>query len=385
MRVSTVPSKHFSKLYAGFALLLAMGSAAADNGVSSNRIVLGQSAALSGPAAALGTAMRDGALAYFDSVNAAGGVGGRQIVLTTLDDGYDPARAGPNTATLVGKENVFALFGYVGTATSNAAQTWVDKENIPFFAPMTGAQSFREPFNKNVFNIRDGYANETEKIVEHLEAMGAKRIAVLYQNDAYGKSGLEGVTQALKKRNLEVLATAVVERNSVDVAAAVAKMKAAKPRGIILISAYKSSAAFIREMRKNNDQLPFFWNVSFVGSRALADELGSDANGVMISQVMPSPLDETLSVVKEYRKLYLGKPGREADYASLEGFIAAKVFVEGLRHVKGEPTRKNFIHALETMGAYNLGGYNVKFGPGNHNGSNYVDLSIITKGGRIQY
>jgi branched-chain amino acid transport system substrate-binding protein len=372
-------------MYAGLALVLAAGSTLAENGVADNRILLGQSAALTGPAAALGTAMRDGALAYFDAVNAAGGVSGRQIALTTLDDGYDPARAGPNTDTLINKEHVFALFGYVGTPTSNAAQTWVDKEGIPFFAPMTGAQSFREPFNKNIFNIRDGYAAETEKIVEHLEAMGVKRTAVLYQNDAYGKSGLEGVEQALKKRNLEVVATAVVERNSVDVAAAVAKLKAAKPKAIIMISAYKSSAAFIREMRKNNDQVPFFWNVSFVGSRALADALGPDANGVMISQVMPSPLDETLTVVKEYRKLYLSKPGREADYASLEGFIAAKVFVEGLRHIKGEPTRKNFIQALETMGAYNLGGYTVKFGPGKHNGSNYVDLSIITRGGRIQY
>jgi branched-chain amino acid transport system substrate-binding protein len=380
-----VLSKHFLRMYAGLALVLAAGSTLAENGVADNRILLGQSAALTGPAAALGTAMRDGALAYFDAVNAAGGVSGRQIALTTLDDGYDPARAGPNTDTLVNKEHVFALFGYVGTPTSNAAQTWVDKEGIPFFAPMTGAQSFREPFNKNIFNIRDGYAAETEKIVEHLEVMGVKRTAVLYQNDAYGKSGLEGVEQALKKRNLDVVATAVVERNSVDVAAAVAKLKAAKPKAIIMISAYKSSAAFIREMRKNNDQVPFFWNVSFVGSRALADALGPEANGVMISQVMPSPLDETLTVVKEYRKLYLTKPGREADYASLEGFIAAKVFVEGLRHIKGEPTRKNFIQALETMGAYNLGGYTVKFGPGKHNGSNYVDLSIITRGGRIQY
>lgn len=378
-------SKQFTKMFGVLGLLLVSGSVLAEKGVTHNSIILGQSAALSGPASALGTAMRDGALAYFDSVNGAGGVGGRQIVLNTLDDGYDPDKAGPNTDTLIDKDQVFALFGYVGTPTSNAAQARVNKEGIPFFAPMTGAPSFREPYNKNIFNIRDGYAAETEKIVEHLEAMGAKRVAVLYQNDAYGKAGLDGVAQALKKRNLEVLATAVVERNSVDVAAAVTKMKAAKPRAIVMISAYKSSAAFIRAMRKNNDQVPYFWNVSFVGSRALADELGPEANGVMISQVMPSPLDETLTVVKEYRKLYLSKPGREADYASLEGFIAAKVFVEGLRHVKGEPTRKGFVQALESMGAYNLGGYTVKFAPGNHNGSNYVDLSIITKSGRIQY
>ncbi|WP_036169665.1 ABC transporter substrate-binding protein [Massilia sp. 9096] len=378
-------SRHFTKMFLGASLALAAGLALAENGVSDKSIVIGQSAALSGPASALGTAMRDGALAYFDAVNADGGVHGRQIVLKTVDDGYDPARAGPNTGQLVDKDKVFALFGYVGTPTSNAAMAWVDKGDVPFFAPMTGAQTFREPVNRNVFNIRDGYADETEKIVEHLDAIGVKQIAVLYQDDAYGKAGLEGVTQALKKRKQDVFVTATVERNSVDVAAAVAKMKAAKPHAVIMISAYKSSAAFIRAMRKASDSVPFFWNVSFVGSQALMDELGPDASGVMISQVMPSPWDEKIAVVKEYRKLYLAKPGREPDYASLEGFIAAKVFVEGLRHVKGDVTRKGFTHALETMGATNLGGYTVQFSPSNHNGSNYVDLSIITRKGKIMY
>jgi branched-chain amino acid transport system substrate-binding protein len=378
-------SKHFIRMCAGLGLLLAAGLGLADNGVSDKTIVLGQSAALSGPAAALGTAMRDGALAYFDSVNAAGGVNGRQIVLKTLDDGYDPARSTANTGALVDKEKVFALFGYVGTPTSNAAQPWVEKEDIPFFAPVTGAQSFRAPFNKNLFNIRNGYFDETEKIVEHLDAVGAKQIAVFYQNDAYGQAGLEGVTRALKKRKLEVYATATVERNSTDVTQAVAKMKAAKPRAVIMVSAYKSSAAFIREMRKSADSVPYFWNISFVGSQALSDELGPAASGVMISQVMPSPWDEKLAIVKEYRKLYLTKSGREPDYVSLEGFIAAKVFVEGLRHVNGRLTRKSFTQAIETMGAYNLGGFTVKFSPSNHNGSDFVDLSIVTKGGRFMY
>lgn len=375
--------RHFIKTCAAIALLLAARLAGADDGVTDKTIVLGQSAALSGPAAALGTAMRDGALAWFDAVNAAGGVGGRQIVLKTLDDGYDPARAGANTGALVDKEHVFALFGYVGTPTSNAALPVAARQGVPFFAPMTGAPSLREPFDRNIFNIRDGYADETEKIVEHLDATGVRQIAVLYQNDAFGKAGLDGVTKALEKRKRKVFATATVERNSTDVDAAVATMKAVRPHAVIIVTAYKSSAAFIRAMRKA-DHVPFFWNVSFVGSRALADELGADANGVMISQVMPSPWDERLAVVKEYRKLYLAKPGRDADYASLEGFIAARVFVEGLRHVGATPTRKGFVRALETMGAADLGGYTVKFAPGNHNGSDFVDLSIITKGGRIR-
>jgi branched-chain amino acid transport system substrate-binding protein len=378
-------SQSFLKMCAGLALSLAAGLGSADNGVTDKAIVLGQSAALSGPAAQLGTAMRDGALAYFDTVNAAGGVNGRQIVLKTLDDGYDPARAAANTAALVDKDNVFALFGYVGTPTSNAAQAWVDKGGVPFFAPVTGAQSLREPFNKNVFNIRDSYFDETEKIVEHLQAIGVKQIAVFYQNDAYGKAGLEGVERALRKRKLEVTATATVERNSTDVAAAVAKMKAAKPRAVIMVSAYKSCAAFIRAMQKDGGSLPYFWNISFVGSLALSTDLGAAGRGVMVSQVMPNPWNDKLTIVKEYRDAYLSKPGRVPDYVSLEGYIAARVFVEGLRHVKGPVTRDAFARSLETMGDYDLGGYTVKFGPRNHNGSDFVDLTIITSGGKFMY
>lgn len=377
--------KHFLKICAGLALCLAAGVGIADNGATDNTIVLGQSAALTGAAGQLGTAMRDGALAYFDAINAAGGVNGRQIVLKTLDDGYDPARAATNTGLLVDKEKVFSLFGYVGTATSNAAQPWVNKSDVPFFAPVTGAQSLREPFNKNIFNIRDSYFQETEKIVEQLDAIGVKQIAVFYQNDAYGNAGLEGVTRALKKRKLDVLAVATVERNSTDVAAAVSKLKAAKPRAVIMISAYKSCAAFIRAMQREGGSLPYFWNISFVGSQALSSELGAAGRGVMVSQVMPSPWNEQLAVVKEYRKLYLTKAGREPDYVSLEGFIAAKVFVEGLRHVKGRVTREGFTRALETMGDYDVGGYSVKFGPRNHNGSDFVDLTIITTGGKFMY
>jgi branched-chain amino acid transport system substrate-binding protein len=381
----TMSPKHVINICAGLGLWLAATLALADNGVDDKTILLGQSAALSGPAAQLGTAMRDGALAYFDAVNANGGVNGRQIVLKTLDDGYDPARAGTNTGTLVDKDKVFALFGYVGTPTSNAAQSWVDKGGVPFFAPVTGAQTLREPFNKNVFNIRDSYFDETEKIVEHLQAIGVKQIAVFYQNDAYGKAGLEGVERALKKRKLDVFATATVERNSTDVAAAVAKMKAAKPRAVIMVSAYKSCAAFIRAMQGAGGSLPYFWNISFVGSLALSEELGAAGRGVMVSQVMPNPWNDKLNIVREYRSLYLAKPNRQPDYVSLEGFIAAKVFVEGLRHVKGPVTREAFAHALETMGEYDAGGYTVKFGPRNHNGSDFVDLTIITRDGKFMY
>lgn len=348
-------------------------------------IVLGQSAALSGPAQRLGIEMRDGALAYFDHINAQGGINGHQILLKTLDDGYEATRAAANTKQLIEDEKPLALFGYVGTPTSNAAMALVNKENIPFFAPFTGAQSLREPFNRNVFHIRASYFEETEKIIDHIAMLSLNRIAVFYQNDAYGKAGLEGVNRALKKRHMEVLSLATVERNSVDVAAAAAKLKLAKPQVVILISAYTSCAALIKELTKIADSAPIFWNVSFVGSQALSKELGTAGRGVMISQVMPAPWEDITAVVKEYKKLYASKPGHEAGYVSLEGFIAAKVLVEGLKRAGDDLTRNGLIRALESMNPYNAGDFQVKFSHDNHSASTYVDLSIIGKDGKLRH
>ncbi|GGC68583.1 ABC transporter substrate-binding protein [Undibacterium terreum] len=362
---------------------LALSSAYAENGITSKSITLGQSAALSGPAAQLGTEMRDGAQAYFDHVNATGGIGGRQIILKTLDDGYEAEKAVANTRQLIDKDDVFALFGYVGTPTSNAAMPLAIKENLPFFAPFTGAQSLREPFNRNIFNIRASYFEETEKIIQHITTLSLNRIAVFYQNDAYGKAGLEGVTRAMKKRGIEIVATATVERNSVDVAKAVAQMKQAKPQAIVLISAYTSCSAFIKSMLKDGDANPIFWNISFVGSQALAKELGNEGRGVMVSQVMPAPWDDINPIVKEYKNLYLKTPGRVPGYVSLEGFIAAKVFVEGLKRAGGSLSRESFIKAMDGMSSYDVGGFQVKFSGSNHNASHFVDLTVIGKDGKF--
>jgi len=364
-----------------FTLMAALAAAVpsrAAPGVTPSTILLGQSAALSGPSGQLGSEMRDGALAYFDYVNSKGGVNGRKIILKTLDDGYEPERAAANTKQLIDGEGVFALFGYVGTPTSNAAMPLVVKENLPFFAPLTGAQSLRAPFQPNIFNIRAGYVPEMEKIVENLEGMGVKKIAVFYQDDAYGKAGLDAVERALKKRNLAVMGTVSIERNNVNVAAAVTKIRAMAPP-------YATSAAFIHAMRKDAISLPYFWNISFVGSQSLASALGKEAPGVMISQVMPSPWNEKLPLIKEYKKLYLTKPGRAQGFVSLEGFIAAKVFVEGLEGAGANLTRAGFARAIETAGPIDTGGFVLKFSPTNHNASDYVELTVIRNDGTFMY
>jgi ABC-type branched-subunit amino acid transport system substrate-binding protein len=363
-------------IVAGFAFFLALAAHAQDS------IVLGQSVALTGPAQQLGLDMQTGARLYFDAVNAKGGVNGRKIVLKTLDDGYEPDRAAANTRKLIGEDKVFALFGYVGTPTAAAAMPIFTEAGVPFVGAFTGAELLRSPLNRNIFNVRASYYDETEAIVQHLTAMGVSRIAVFYQNDAYGKAGLTGVERALKKRNLEIAALGTVERNTVDVAKAIAEINKANPQAVVMISAYKSCAAFIRDMKKSGKS-PSFWNVSFVGSKALAGELGPDGRGVQISQVVPFPWDASIPVVKEYQRLLADAKAGEPGFGSLEGFIAAKVMAEGLRRAGKNLTREGFVKAMESIDAFDVGGYKVGYSAANHNGSTLVDLTIISKDGKF--
>ncbi|MFG6456636.1 ABC transporter substrate-binding protein [Roseateles sp. BYS96W] len=346
-------------------------------------IVLGQSAPLTGPAAQLGLQMQLGAKAYFEAVNSAGGVGGMPIVLKTLDDGYDPARCKANTEKFI-QDDVFALFGYVGTPTSVAALPLVNSAKIPFVAPFTGAEVLRDPFNKLVFHVRASYYDETELIVKQLTQLDLKKIAIFHQNDSYGQAGLKGVQRALEKRGLQPTAVATVERNSVDVAAAVKTIAAVQPDAVVQISAYKSCAAFIREMRKGG-YFGQFYNVSFVGTQALADELGKDAAGIVVSQVMPSPFGATAGLVNDYQQaLQKVDPKAEPNYGSMEGYVAARVMVDALRRLGGKLNRDALIAALEGLSGYDARGYRLNFGPNKHNGSSFVELSMLTSDGKVK-
>jgi ABC-type branched-subunit amino acid transport system substrate-binding protein len=349
----------------------------------SARIVLGQSAALSGPAAQLGLQMNQGARIHFDAINAAGGINGRTIELRALDDGYEPDRCLANTDKLIG-DDVFALFGYVGTPTCLAALPHVTNASVPFFGPFTGAEALRAPLNRLVFHVRASYFDETALIVNQLTSLGLTKIAVFYQNDAYGQTGLDGVKRALKVRQLEPAALGTVERNSTDVALAVKQIVARQPEAVIQISAYKSCAAFIRAARKAGYGGTFY-NVSFVGTQALADELGKEARGIMVSQVMPYPFSTTTAIAREYRDA-VSKAGNGAspNYSSIEGYVAAKVLAEGLRRAGRNPTRETLIAGLESIQNTNFGDFNVHFGPHDHAASKFVELSMLTEDGKVR-
>lgn len=350
----------------------------AENGVTANQIVIGQSAAFTGPAGELGKNVRAGAEAYFDQINKQGGIYGRKIVLKSYDDGYESARAAENTKLLIEKDKVFALFGYVGTPTSLAAKPLFDAENIPFIGAVTGAEKLRVPFNKNIFNIRASYFDETREIVKFLGQTRARSIAVVYQNDSYGQAGLEGVIKAMAEYNEKPIITATVERNSTDVSKAVATVSKANPGAVIIISAYKSSAEFSRQIDKTNPGIQK-WNVSFVGTTELAAELGNAGRGVGISQVVPFPYFDFLPVTRDHR-LALGK---EISFTSLEGYIAAKVFVEALRRAGRNLNRESLTTAFENAGEIDVGGFSVSFSPHNHNGSTFVSTTMISRNGKV--
>ena len=365
-----------------FALSL---SAHAEVGVTDTTIKLGQSAALSGPAGELGNEMREGANVYFETLNRKGGVNGRKIHLISLDDGYEPVRTVMNTKQLIEEDKVLALFGYVGTPTSKEAVPIFTAAKVPFIGAFTGAEILRNPMNRYIFNVRASYFDETEKIVAQLTSLGMKNIAVFYQNDAYGKAGLAGVERAMTRRNLKISALGTVERNTVDVANAVNSIRQVHPQAIVMISAYKACAEFIRQSKKAGLNSVQFFNVSFVGSRALAAELGTEGQGVAVSQVVPFPWNSVVPIVREYQLAMKQYSQKGISFTSLEGFIAAKVLVEGLKRAGTDLTREKLIHALESMTAYDMGGYYVNYSPTNHNASKYVDVTIIGRDGQFHY
>jgi branched-chain amino acid transport system substrate-binding protein len=369
-------------LCATFAIAFAGPAFAQSPGVTSKSILLGQSAAFSGPAAQLGIQMNLGTKAYFDHVNAQGGVFGRKIELKTRDDRYEATLCVDNTKKFIAEDKVFALVSYVGTPTTAAAMPVFTEAKVPLVGPFTGAEVLRNPVNRYIFNVRASYYDETEKIVEQLVSTGNRKIAVFYQDDAYGQAGLKGVEIAMGKRSMKIAVLGKVERNTVLVQEAVRTINAAQPDGVIMISAYTSIAEFVREMKAAGSTTQFH-NVSFVGSKALADTLKDEGYGVAISQVVPFPWSPSVPIVKEYQDV-LGKAGNtDFNFSSLEGYIVAKVMVEGLRRSGKDLTREKLVSALESMNGVDIGEFMVSFSPTNHSGSKYVDLTMIGRAGKF--
>lgn len=369
--------RHFLKATASS--LLAYPALTAHPAFAANdNIVIGQSCALTGVSAALGQEMQRGAKLWFDAVNKTGGVRGQRIELVTLDDGYEPERTAKNTELLIGKHNAVALFGYVGTPTSNAARPLFEKEHVPFVAPFTGAQSLRTAQSSLIFNIRASYDDETDRLIRHFTTIGQKRIAVAYQDDAYGLAGLEGVEKAIRTHGATLAATTTLTRNSTDVRAAVqALIKAGNVDTLIIVSTYAPTATLIQTLRSSN-YLATFATLSFVGSSALQEALGKDAEGVVICEVVPWGSE---LVVSDFKKMLAqSEPGRIPTHTALEGFIAAKGLELALNRAKSI-SRSDIAAALSQLKA-DIGGFRLDFSE-RQRGGKFTDLIMLKKVGKI--
>jgi len=360
-------------------------SAGAETGVSEDEILLGQVCAMSGPSEALGKNMKIGLQTYFNYINDQGGVNGRKIRLISYDDGYEPLVCIDQTKQLI-DEGVFALLGYVGTPTAKAAVPIAETAGVPFIGPFTGAEFLRNPVKHYVINCRASYFDETEAIIKHLaEDQGVTRIACFYQNDSYGQAGLEGVNRALKKREMALVAEGTYERNTLAVKGALARIRSADPEAVVMIGAYAPCSEFIKLAKKIGMGEVKFWNISFVGTKALQKDLAEAGEGVIISQVWcvgytkPDLRAEYERLLKEYF------PEEEVGFVSYEGFGVAKFFVEALKASGSDLTREGLITTIENHGEFDLGGIFFNYSPADHGGTQQVWSAILTKDGIAPY
>jgi len=366
------------------ALCIVGGTAFAEDGVSDGKIVFGQVAALQGPAQALGQGMRQGILAAFDAANRAGGISGRKLELKSLDDGYEPEKTVEATKRILDEDKVFALVGAVGTPTSKAGQPIATAEKVPFIGPFTGAEFLRNPYNRYVVNIRSSYFQETEAWIDHLvKDLAISRIAILYQDDAFGLAGLEGVQRAMAKRNMSLVAEGAFKRNTTAVKSALLDIMKARPEAVVTVAPYKPVAEFIKLAHQVKMQAVFV-AISFVGPDSLAQELGDQGTGVIVTQVVPFPWDATLPVVKSYQSALTAvdrnaKPG----FVSLEGYLAGRLVVEALKRIKGEPTREALLDAIAAA-PFDFGGVTLSYGPMKNQGSDRVFFTILQADGTFR-
>jgi branched-chain amino acid transport system substrate-binding protein len=367
------------------ALSVIGGTALAEDGVSGRKVLFGQVAALTGPAQDLGQSIRRGILAAFDEANRKGGIAGRMLELKSLDDGYEPEKTIGATRKLIEEDKVFALIGAVGTPTSKAGQPIATAARVPFIGPFTGAEFLRHPYNRYVVNLRASYFQETEAWIEHLtKDLGISRIAILYQDDAFGLAGLEGVQRAMTKRNMTLVASGSFKRNTTAVKTALLDIMKGQPQAVVTVAPYKPVAEFIKVAHQVKLDAVFV-AVSFVGSDSLAQELNREGAGVIVSQVVPSPWDKSLPVVASYQNaIAAADASAKPSFVSLEGYLVGRLVVEALKRVSGEPTREKLLDAV-IGGPFDLGGIVLSYGPAKNQGSDQVFFTILQADGSFKH
>lgn len=367
-----------------------IGTAALTAGLAAPAIVrasgptlrLGQSTALSGPLSELGQALHQGAEACFAEVNARGGIHGQRIELETLDDGYEVERSVANVRRLLADPDIFALFNCFGTPQVEATLPLLRGSDVPYFAPLTGSQLARPKGMRNVLNVRASYADETDKLMQHLAPIGYKRVAIAYQNNSFGQEVLAAASQAVQKRSLNLAESASVQNSGADAEKAAARISAGNPDVVVLALAGKPSAAFIRAIRKERRGIPLY-ALSVMGSNETLKQLGPEAVGLTVAQVMPLPTKAVTPIVREYAQAWKAAGiTLPLSHSGLEGYINARAFVEILRRAGPRPSRTAFLNTAWSLKT-NLGGFELSFSDPGNSASRFVELTMITSDGNF--
>ncbi len=357
-------------------------AALAEPGVSPDSITLGQSTALSGPLGDLGQEVLIGAKVYFDALNARGGIYGRNVRLISKDDAYETSKTLENVNAMIAEDKTLALFGTFGTPNNEALIPIAQKAGLPIFTPYTGAPSIRDKSFRGVYNLRASYADEVERLVEHLDTVGIKKIAIAYQNNAFGKEVLNAANQSMERRKIKPLLAVSIESSASDAASAAEKLLAAGPEAVLLALAGKPTIETIKNIAQRRRGMQMY-ALSVLATPSNLRALGKDGTGVAITQVVPFPVNSTMPLVREYQQAMTAAGHTEFSHLSLEGYINAKVTAEGLRRSGQKLTRAGLIAAMDSMRAYNLGGMDVTFGQGAASGSRFVELTMVNAQGKL--
>lgn len=372
-------------LVLAFCAIAISSPAHAEDGISDNTIVFGQPAVLEGPAAALGLGMQAGLTAAFEEANRKGGVHGRKLKLISENDGYEPSKSITATKKLIEQDKVFALIGPVGTPTAAAAQPIAMEAKVPYIGAFTGAGFLRNPQLGNVVNVRASYDAETEAWVRHLtEDLKIKKIAIFYQDDAFGRAGLSGFKKAMDKRGMEIAGDAVFQRNTTAVKMALITLRRLQPEAVVMVGPYKPCAEFIKLARSLGFD-PVFVNISFVGAVALAKELGIDGEGVIVSQVVPFPWDASLPVVADYHAAIKAIDDRaKPEFVSLEGYLVGRLAIAALEKAGRDVTREGLLKVIRDTGAFEIGGLTLTYGPKDNEGLDKIFMTVIQEDGSFK-
>ena len=373
----------------GLALVLGFALAAAahagDEGVTSTEIRLGASQVLSGPLGPQTVQYGEGARLLFDAVNAAGGIHGRKISFTTLDDGFDPKRAVENSRKLLDEHKVFMLFNSTGTAQTAAVLPMLKETKTILFGPVTGASALRDTVNPHVFHVRAGYANESTRILSQLKQIGVTRVAFFYQDDGLGKALLAEVRKSSAAENLPLAVEVKADPAAPDFAAAAAATAQANPQAVIVGTAGLTFTNYVQAVQATAAR-PVFYGFSVASLDGINRVLKDKARGIVLAQIMPSLRNNAVPVVTEYLKLHAARsPDTPPSASQFEGFVHARLLVEGLRRTGRELSTASFIRAMEGAGELAFGRFTAQYSPRSHNGSNYVELAIIDAAGRLRY